>query len=87
MVKIMAEACANRTHQRQDHYRTTGFEVQDTNALNWLYIGLLAYEQNHLPQIIRDSGFENYFTSSYNDNESGVYKGQKKQKAGIHPGF
>jgi hypothetical protein len=24
----MAEACANRTHQRQDHYRTTGFEVQ-----------------------------------------------------------
>jgi competence CoiA-like predicted nuclease len=25
----MAEACANRTHQRQDHYRSAGFEVQD----------------------------------------------------------
>jgi hypothetical protein len=24
----MAEACANRTHQRQDHYRSAGFEVQ-----------------------------------------------------------
>jgi len=24
----LAEACANRTHQRQDHYRSAGFEVQ-----------------------------------------------------------
>ena len=27
-LEILAEACANRTHQRQDHYRSTGFEVQ-----------------------------------------------------------
>jgi len=24
----LAEACENRTHQRQDRYRSTGFEVQ-----------------------------------------------------------
>ena len=51
MVKIMAEACANRTHQRQDHYRTTGFEVQCFIAPVPLYYRLIVMSVNHKVQI------------------------------------